>query len=156
MAMRPGWQTTGRGDKQKRKRQLNKPKQVTLEQIKARFPNASAAFIRHNLTGCEPGSPRLPASKPEPDSRGPLDNSLPGEKTGRTVLARCAFIRFNVYSTQPRDWDNSWTKPLQDLLVEIGLLDSDDWKWLTGIVVPHKVKKKNQERTKIEIWYQPP
>jgi len=128
---------------------------MTVDEIKLRFPHASYAFIRANATGCEVGASGLPATKPKPNSRLALDSSLPGKEVGGWLPPTRAFVSFHIYSIQPRDWDNTFTKPLQDMLIEVGILAHDSWKGLQGIVIPHKVKTKKEERTEIEIWYEP-
>lgn len=125
---------------------------MTENEIRRRFPNASAAFLRKN-SDSQDRAAGLPASQPKPDPRKSLDRVLPGKAAGGEVPARRAFICFHIYCIQPRDWDNSFTKPLQDLLVEIGVLDGDSWAEVQGIVIPHKVKTKKTQRTEIEIWY---
>jgi hypothetical protein len=49
------------------------------------------------------------------------------------------------------DWDNPFTKPLQDLLVNRGLIPSDDWQTLEGCVKSRKAATKTAERTVIII-----
>ncbi len=82
-----------------------------------------------------------------------MDRVVSGEAPGGWRPGDCAYIEFHVYALQPPDWDNAFLKPVQDLLIEIGLLASDKWDQLQGRVIPHQVKKKNQERTEIKIWY---
>lgn len=60
-------------------------------------------------------------------------------------------IVFTVFAIRPNDWDNVWTKPLQDHLVRAGILDDDRWDFLAGRVLCCKAKTKAEERTEITI-----
>jgi hypothetical protein len=131
--------------------------QVTRAEILRRFPNATESFITANLspgvTADKPDVDGLRSKKPEHHPGRPLDRPLSGETSGGWRPGDCAYIEFHVYALQPPDWDNAFLKPIQDLLIEIGLLASDKWDQLQGRVIPHQVKKKNQERTEVKIWY---
>lgn len=130
---------------------------MTRAQILKRFPYASAAFLRANVdelsSGRAPAAGGLPAPIPEHNPGQPLEPVVQGEAKSGGLFGARAFIEFHVFALQPLDWDNCFTKPLQDLLIEVGLLDGDGWDVLQGHVVPHQVHKKNEQRTEIRIWY---
>lgn len=128
---------------------------MTRNEILRRFPNATESFISRNLrdAGSEAGPQTIPAPQPEPDSGQPLERLIPGKEKSGGLFGKCAYVEFHVFSVQPCDWDNYWTKGLQDLLIEIGLLDGDGWRQLQGKVVPLKVNTRKEERTEIKIWY---
>lgn len=94
---------------------------------------------------------RLRAAVPEPDTRGALERAAPGEAAcgcGPDSRYRVTFV---VYRVRPLDWDNSFTKPLQDCLVAAGLLPDDNWRVLEGAVRSCKAASKRDERTEIVI-----
>lgn len=130
---------------------------MTRAEILKRFPNASAAFVRANadeLSGRRASAADgVSAPVPKHDSGKSLEPVAQGEEKSGGLLGARAFIEFHVFAIQPLDWDNCFTKPLQDLLIEAGLLDGDGWDVLQGRVVPHQVHKKSEQRTEVRIWY---
>jgi hypothetical protein len=129
---------------------------MTREEIRKYFPNASKAFLDANASDRPrraPGPGVVSAPEPEFPAGGPLERPAQGEAAGPHLFGERAYIEFHVWAVQPADWDNSFTKPLQDLLITAGLLASDAWDKLQGRVVPHRVKTKAEQRTEIKIWY---
>lgn len=130
---------------------------MTREQLRARFPQASETFLRANadeLPGRRgAGAARVSAPEPQLNSGSPLESAPRGEAKGCALFGERAYIEFHVFALQPLDWDNSFTKPLQDLLIEVGILAGDGWQQLRGQVIPHQVKTRKEERTEVRIWY---
>lgn len=93
----------------------------------------------------------LRPAQPEPDSGGALERAAPGEAACGCGPDSRYRVTFTVYRVRPLDWDNSFTKPLQDCLVESGLLPGDDWRTLEGAVRSCKAASKKDERTEIVI-----
>lgn len=113
---------------------------MNAAELKAKFPNASASFIQANTDG-------VCASQPERPQGRALDSDVSRkEKSGPRVE-----IGIVVFSRRPCDWDNYFTKPLQDLLVTAGLLHADGWRHLGGRVSSRKVSTQGEERTEITI-----
>lgn len=97
------------------------------------------------------GAEGLCPAKPEPDSGGTLDSAAPRETAGNESVTGRYRITFYIYRVRPLDWDNHFTKPIQDLLVEGGLLPDDNWQVLQGTVCSCKAKSRKDERTEIVI-----
>lgn len=120
------------------------------EFLKAKFPNASASFLRANSAGDSPLHPH----NPQPTQRDALVGVAPrkgkGCKGAVLGIAR-RHILFRVFSTRPADYDGYDVKELQDCLRHAGLLDDDAWDCLYGTVISEKVYSKDQERTEIEL-----
>lgn len=91
-------------------------------------------------TVCSPKQKRI--------KRKALERTIPREDKS---LSRFK-IRFTIYSIRPNDWDNAWTKSLQDCLVNSGILHDDAWNVLRGEVISEKVHRKEDEKTVIEIF----
>jgi hypothetical protein len=93
------------------------------------------------------GSSRLHTGEPKQDQRTRLVPRVRRKAEGGESFK----IVFRVYAVRPKDYDNIYTKPLQDLLVHAGCLPGDDWKTLSGEVISAKAKSEAEERTEIEI-----
>jgi Holliday junction resolvase RusA-like endonuclease len=121
---------------------------MTRDEILRRFPNASADTLKINAD-----DPGLCAAQPERPARMPLERAAPGkEKGGDGIVAGARFrVQFTVFSVSPRDWDNQFCKPLQDCLIEAGIIPDDNWRVLEGSVISKKAKSKAEERTEITI-----
>lgn len=112
-----------------------------LRKIAERLP-LSESTRRRNQAGGE-----ICPAKPKPPARKALVSIAPREaQSGQRVK-----VVFRVYAVRPCDWDNYWTKGLQDCLVGAGLLCGDDWRVLRGEVISEKVNSRAEERTEIEI-----
>ena len=129
---------------------------MTLEQLKAKFPNGTPDFFRRVLTGSE--RPQidyydtgLRPVQPQPVERVPLGASPQGEETRWYASARRFEIVFTVYSRHPCDWDGYDIKALQDFLIKAGIIPDDGWQTLSGRVVSRKAATQGEERTEIEI-----
>ena len=113
---------------------------MTPEQLKSKFPHASPSFIRINNSG-------LHTPEPKPVKKRALERPAPREETCGYRLEIC----FSIYSRRPLDWDNWRTKELQDLLIIIGAIPSDDWTTLKGRVESHKVHRAEEEKTVVTV-----
>lgn len=119
--------------------------QITPEQIKRLFPNASTSTLKANLARLHPHQPQLP-------ERSALGHGVSREETGVHLPAPRYRITFTCYACHPLDWDNyAGIKQCQDLIVSIGLLPGDAWHQLEGSVISRKAYHKQDERTEIEI-----
>lgn len=122
---------------------------MTADELRARFPNASEAFITANADKNYAG--RLPPAKPQRPEGQPLERPAPGEASGRSVTSPRHRIRFTIYSVHPCDWDGYHIKELQDMLVRAAILPDDNWGFLQGEIVSEKAHTKADERTEITI-----
>lgn len=122
------------------------------------MPQWSEEQLKSTLVGkkmYENNSARLHAAESKHAEGVPLVRGIPAEEHG---LPGVAFnnvhryrIHFAVWSMRPCDWDNFRCKYLQDGLVKLGLLPSDDWQVLEGSISSHKADCKEEERTEITI-----
>jgi hypothetical protein len=87
---------------------------------------------------------RVRASKQKPPAGPALVKAAPRKEPSDARFA----IRFEISAVRPCDWDNPWTKCLQDCLRYAGILHEDSWDMLEGSVACKKASKKNEE-TKI-------
>lgn len=94
---------------------------------------------------------RLRSPQPEQPARETLVSSVPGEEARGDCPPRRFVISFRIFACRPLDWDNAFIKPLQDCLVEAGLLPGDDWQTLEGHVTSHKAGSKAEERTEVTL-----
>lgn len=117
---------------------------MTKDELRKRFPRASAAFIEANAEGLRAAYAKRPAVVP-------LERPAQRKDAGRTRAA----IRFTCFSRRPADWDNLRFKDLQDLLVIAGILDDDAWDILKGCVESKKAHSAEEERTEISIYVEP-
>jgi len=122
---------------------------MTREQILKLWPHASAATIARNLDPA--GVDRLHPGQPKPAQHPALDAKPKRKRSGSSSPRRRYFVTFIIYACHPMDWDNPFTKPLQDLLVNRGLIPSDNWQTLEGCVKSRKVATKTEERTELTI-----
>lgn len=117
--------------------------------------HVSESFKRLNPDLYKDHAPGVCSPNPQPAEGSALDCDVQGKTEGVVVPKRRARIRFVVHSTRPADWDNLSFKGVQDLLVEVGILDGDEWNILQGSVESRKVRSKAEEGTEIEInFYQ--
>lgn len=148
---------------------------MTRIQLLERFPQASESFLRENASdtirpsriipslpkknpaarritqknheNTGPSHRRVRPSQQEQPPRLPLECAAQGEETGG---ARAEII-FRIASPRPMDWDNPWTKAMQDCLVESGILHSDAWNQLQGRCKTEKARKE-EEGMRVEIY----
>lgn len=121
---------------------------MTRNEILRRYPNASATFIRKNLTETDLG---LPDAQPERDQAPALGTAVPGKEEG---VPRTR-VRFTGYRCQPLDPDNfaGGTKDLLDGLRHAGLIQGDE-SWRIILETEQvKVSKRKDQKTVIEIFY---
>lgn len=130
---------------------MERDKRMTYAQLRKRFPNASASFLRANAADAPADVDRVCATEPQPNRRQALEHpeARPRQSKGR-AQGRYR-ITFRCYRCRPMDWDNTIFKGLQDAIVEAGLLPDDNWRVLEGAVVSDKANSKAEERTEIEI-----
>ena len=95
---------------------------------------------------------RLRAPQPEPAKGKTLVDPIPREAEGGSGTQGRYRISFRIFARRPLDWDNAFVKPLQDLVVQAGLLPGDDWKTLEGSVSCYKARSKAEERTEVLIY----
>lgn len=76
----------------------------------------------------------LPTTKQKQPARKPLERVAQGKDKSVPRFA----IRFEIYSRRPCDWDNYWTKSIQDGLRQSGIIHDDSWDVLEGSVVSKK------------------
>jgi hypothetical protein len=98
-----------------------------------------------------PSHSRVCPKEPEPAARVPLERATKRETVGKESDNERYGITFTIYRVRPLDWDNSFTKPCQDILVEFGFLPDDNWKVLEGKVRCLKVKHIDEQRTEVTI-----
>ncbi len=118
-------------------------RQITPNELKRLFPQASADTISRNQVG----STGLHSVEPEPVKRRSLVRRVPRKETCGPRFE----IVFTIYAVRPCDWDGHHIKPIQDLLTVVGLLPGDAWHQLEGRVISRKVQTQEQEKTEIEI-----
>lgn len=90
---------------------------------------------------------RLSPKRTEPDKGSTLERPLPGKEKSSLRFK----IHFDIYAVRPLDWDNHFTKPLQDLVAQSGIIPGDKWDQLEGSVASYKVYSPEEERTEITI-----
>ena len=99
-------------------------KNVLPEELKKRFPFASASFLALNCS-------RVCSPEPEQDKGKPLVSPVPRKEKSRIVSASRSEIRlkitYRIFAQRPLDWDNYHIKCLQDLLVQSGIIPGDEW-----------------------------
>ncbi len=96
-------------------------------------------------------SPGLPSPFKEPAQGDALERVSPREAESSPRFK----IEFHVYACRPCDYDGYHIKELQDLVVQSGILPSDDYRTLRGEVIPHKVHTEEEEETRILIFELP-
>lgn len=121
---------------------------MTREEILARYPNASAAFIARNLA---PDNPGVRATAPQPDQRTALVATPEAEETHWYLSAKRFEITFRVHSVRPADYDGIDIKALQDFLADATIIPNDKWNVLSGRVMSCKAATAQDEKTEIEI-----
>ncbi len=118
-------------------------RQITPNELKRLFPQASADTISRNQVGAT----GLHPVEPEPVKRRSLVRRVPRKEACGPRFE----IVFTIYAVRPCDWDGWHIKPTQDLLAAIGLLPGDAWHQLEGRVRSRKVHTAEEERTEIII-----
>lgn len=121
---------------------------MDLNELKARYPNASESFLRRNADSGDSG---VRAADTKPDEGKPLERRLSRKDPRRVGPAGRLKIRFTIHAVHPADWDGVDIKQLQDMLVRSGILPDDNWSLLQGEVISEKVHSKEEEKTVIEI-----
>lgn len=121
---------------------------LTLAQLKERFPHASQSFINANLKADDQ---RVCAVHQKPHERAALDSLSEGKEACWHDANGSFEIVFAIYTTNPADWDNWDCKYLQDWICKAGLLPGDGWKTLTGRVYSRKVPTKAEEKTVVTL-----
>lgn len=119
---------------------------MTLNELKRRYPNASADFIRANADNHNSGV--CPAAS-QPVGRVPLDAKSRPEETDWHDAARSFEVWFIVYSRRPADYDGYDIKALQDFCVAAGIIPGDGWNVLSGRVMSRKAATESEERTEV-------
>lgn len=116
---------------------------MNQNKLKRLFPHASPSFISANKDSDSEVHP----SEQKCLKRNSLECVAQGKDKSHPRFEIC----FRIYSTRPNDWDNPWTKAMQDCLVNAGILHDDKWNVLQGSVISEKTYSKDEERTEIEI-----
>lgn len=119
---------------------------ISADELKRLFPGATKSILKANT-----GAQGLPASQPQQPEGKTLVNRTPRETKGGNSLTCRYRIIFTFYACRPLDWDNCNVKQLQDIMVQVGLLPSDDWKVLEGHIISKKAHTREEERTEIVI-----
>lgn len=115
--------------------------------------DVSESIKRRNPTLYPDSAGGVSATDQKPTKGHPLVSAGNGKAKGVLGVKRRARIRFTVHARRPADWDGWHVKELQDVLVEAGLLDGDEWDILEGSVRSEKVYKAWQEKTVIDIEF---
>lgn len=89
----------------------------------------------------------IPTQRTQPDKGSALERPLPRKEKSSLRFK----IHFDIYAVRPLDWDNHFTKPLQDLVAQSGIIPGDKWDQLEGSVASYKVYSPEEERTEITI-----
>ena len=119
------------------------PNKMTINEIKRRFPKASDAFIRANLSADVAAPSAIVECHP---SHEPLATEEIQGSTGKGF-----FVRVTSYRSRLLDEDNLCEKYLVDLLRYCGVLP-DDAPGVCKIEVGQtKTRKGEQEKTVIEV-----
>ena len=121
-------------------------------ELRIKFPNASPSFIRANATDSgqtdfPPGIARSPAELERHPGHGTLGAPQIQAKTGRRVLVRVTSFRRRLL-----DEDNLCEKYHVDLCRYAGILPSDQANKAKIEVLQEKIKGKELEFTRIEIF----
>jgi hypothetical protein len=117
----------------------------------AKFPNASESTLRANATIVENRSDGVRANNPQPVKGNTLERVAPREDSSRAVPLQRFRITFTVYAARPADYDGYDIKHLQDWCVKAALIPDDNWRILEGSVISRKAHSKADERTEIEV-----
>lgn len=117
---------------------------LTSEQLDAILKRPAIAKVNPDLAG-------IPSGKSEQPARRSLVRAAPRKAKSDAGPPRRFAITFICFSLRPLDYDNWSVKELQDCIVEVGILDDDNWRALEGRVVSRKAKTKAEERTEVHI-----
>jgi len=119
---------------------------VNEQEIRRRFPRASADFIAANVDA------GLQSAQPKPLPADALDQPTKGghQGSGRVV------VRITLCRVRVTDLDNAYggLKPLVDALVLCELIDDDDPSAIRLEVRQQKVGRLADQKTKIELIYE--
>ena len=117
---------------------------MTREQIKEKFPNASEAFIRANLSAPDPG----PITKLERDpGHGSLATCQVQKAHPGRVLVRVESVRKRLL-----DEDNCAGKFHVDALRYLGVIQNDDPSKAKIETTQRKAEKGEEEHINITVW----
>lgn len=118
---------------------------MSADEIKQRFPNASAAFVRANLSAG--------AAIPHAEQR-ERPQALARRDEGKAPGARLLHCRFTLCRKSFLDVDAKYSsvKDLLDCLVLSGVLPGDKEGQITLEVVQQKPLKGEPEQTVIEVF----
>lgn len=125
---------------------------MTTEELKARFPHASAEFIRRNASDAAPAPAPRPAHPAPPavlERRDALE-PLEGDKAQERGAARFV-VRVNSRRVRLCDEDNLCEKFLVDGLRYAGIIPSDAPDRCRIIPTQTKVRHYAEEETEIVI-----
>jgi hypothetical protein len=117
---------------------------VTREQLKAKYPNASESFLKANCDLVGSASPR---PKPEP----PVRHEPVAEKAREAGDTSRFHVRVVSFRRKLCDPDNLCPKYFIDCLRYAEIIPDDRPQDITLEVRQEKVKRKEDERTDIEI-----
>lgn len=122
------------------------------DQLRARFPHASASFLKNNAT-IPDSAPRhtLPHSVPQRDQAPALDTADEGEE-GRTGRVKVRFVGYRVRPLDPDNFAGS-TKDLLDGLRHAGLIPEDTPEVIVLETEQVRVSSFKQERTEIFLTW---
>lgn len=118
---------------------------MLLYELKRRFPNASEAFLKANLSDC----PALP--DPEPCQ---CKEALAPDSKGEAQGAELLHCRFTLVRKKLLDVDAKYasTKDLLDCLTIAGIIHGDQEGQITLEVIQRKTSKGEAESTTIEVF----
>lgn len=112
------------------------------ESTRRRNPELFSGHIDHH---------GLRAPKPQRPQGKPLVGAQKGKDKGRSLPPQRFRITYRIWAVRPLDFDNYTIKELQDWLCAIGLLPTDKWDTLEGLVISQKAHTKAEERTEVTI-----
>lgn len=121
---------------------------MSPDELRQRFPNASASFLQLNAAAVPAGD----TQRPEGDT---LERPAPREETrsdcGPVSPASRARLSVRVFAVRPADADGWHLKELIDVLVHAQILDGDAWHQLELSVTSEKVHRPEEEKTELLI-----
>ena len=117
---------------------------MTFSELKARFPHASASFIKSN---CDLGGAQ--SAKPKPAIRDVAHSALPREEShAESVRCRVTVVAYRARLCDP---DNLCPKYFVDCLRYAQIIRNDTQADIELLVRQRKVAKINLERTELII-----
>ncbi len=122
---------------------------MTEAELKAKFPNASAAFIKANTNEKDiPNNTPVSLAKPERcPQRRPLAKGKGTEEPSIYFL-----VRYESRRQRLTDDENAYTKPITDLLRYAGIIHDDRPQVCKVIVWQKKVERKEDESVLVEVF----